>query len=122
MAQLRILYNSVCPVCRKGICYFERRTPVGPSGVIYDDVSASPSDWAARGIELNDVRRKLHAVMPDGQIVKGWPAVAALWQETPGYGWLARLGSLPVLNWGARAGYATAAQFLWWWNRASGRW
>jgi len=122
MAQLRILYNSVCPVCREGICHFERRTPCGPRTVEYVDVSAAPQAFAAQGVSLDDVRRKLHAILPDGRIVRGWPAVSALWREMPGYGWLARLGDLPGLRLLSGTAYAMTAQFLWWWNRASGRW
>jgi len=76
----------------------ERRTPCGPRTVEYVDVSAAPQAFAAQGVSLDDVRRKLHAILPDGRIVRGWPAVSALWREMPGYGWLARLGDLPGLR------------------------
>lgn len=122
MSKLRILYNSVCPVCREGICYFERRTPEGPDTIEYVDVSLAPQAFAAQGVGLDDVRYKLHALLPDGRIVRGWPAVSALWRETPGYGWLARLGDLPVLRVLSGGAYAATAQVLWWWNRLSGRW
>lgn len=122
MAGLKILYNSVCPVCRDGICYFERRTPIGPAGVEYVDVSLTPEAFQSIGVSLDDVRWKLHAVLPDGAVVRGWPAVSALWRVTPGYGWLARLGDLPGLRIVSGAAYSATAQILWMWNRAMGRW
>ncbi|MEM1104931.1 MAG: DCC1-like thiol-disulfide oxidoreductase family protein [Pseudomonadota bacterium] len=119
---MKIIYNSVCPVCREGICYFERRAAAPGSPVDYIDIAADPAAFAARGVGLDDVRRKLHALLPDGSLVKGWPAVSALWRRQPGYAWLARLGDAPGLRWIAGGLYAAAAQILWWWNRASGRW
>ena len=122
MAQLTILYNAVCPVCREGICLFERRTPIAPGGVVYLDVSSDPAPLSANALTLNDVRRKLHAILPDGRLVAGWPAISALWRRTPGWTWLAKLGDVPGLRLLSGAAYASTAQLLWWWNRASGRW
>lgn len=124
---LEILYNSVCPVCREGICYFETRTQSPKTGsagqgVTYVDVSADPKRFRAEGVSLDDVRFKLHARLPDGQIIRGWPAISALWRVTPGYKWLAILGDAPVLNWGARGTNHLAAVVLWQWNKLSGRW
>lgn len=122
MAELTVLYNSVCPVCREGVCWMEKRTPAGPDGVAYFDLSAEPLRFEAQGVALNDVRRKLHAVLPNGDIVKGWPAVSAIWQRSPGLAWLANLGDFPLLRPLSGAAYAVTAQLLWWWNRMSGRW
>lgn len=122
MAELTVLYNAICPVCREGICHFERRTKSGPGGVVYMDVSARPEPLRQYGLNLNDVRRKLHAVTPEGTLLAGWPAISALWQRTPGWQWLARLGDLPGVRIFSGIAYATAAQLLWWWNRACGRW
>lgn len=124
---IQIIYNSVCPVCREGICYFERKTPPmhetsTSASIDYFDLSAEPNAFVGQGVTLDDVRLKLHAALPDGRIVRGWPAVSALWRVVPGYRWLATLGDLPVLNWGARALYHLAAHMLWHWNRISGRW
>ena len=122
MERLTVLYNSVCPVCREGICHFERRTRTGSDLVDYVDVSQTPDRFRDRGISLNDVRLKLHVVLPDGRAVKGWPAVSEIWQRTPGYGWLAWLGNLPGLNLVSRSLYHVTAHLLWRWNRMSGRW
>jgi predicted DCC family thiol-disulfide oxidoreductase YuxK len=122
MAELTVLYNAVCPVCREGICHFERRTKSGPEGVVYVDVSSVPGPLREHDLHLNDVRRKLHVVTPDGALLAGWPAISALWQRTPGWGWLARLGDLPGVRIVSGMTYSATAQLLWWWNRASGRW
>jgi predicted DCC family thiol-disulfide oxidoreductase YuxK len=122
MDPLRVLYNSVCPVCREGICMFERRTKTGPDGVDYIDVSRTPKAFEAEGVSLDDVRFKLHAISADGTMLRGWPAIAALWRRTPGFGWLATLGSLPIIDLFSRASYDITARLLWQWNRLSKRW
>ena len=122
MAKVTVLYNSVCPVCREGVCWMEKRTPTGPTGVAYFDLSQSPKAFSDRGVEINDVRRKLHAILPSGEIVKGWPAVSAIWRESRNLSWLAKVGDIPLLRPLSGLTYATTAQLLWWWNRASGRW
>jgi predicted DCC family thiol-disulfide oxidoreductase YuxK len=122
VSELVVLYNSVCPVCREGICWAEKRTKNGREGVRYVDVSASPAAYEDRGVTLDDVRLKLHAITPDGAVLKGWPAVSALWRRTPGYGWLAKLGDAPGLNALFRALYHGVAHGLWRINRLAGRW
>ncbi len=122
MVPLIVLYNSVCPVCREGICHFERRTRKSSMNVEYVDVSRNPEAYEDIGVTLDAVRLKLHAILPGGILVRGWPAVHAVWQRTPGYRWLARLGDLPGLNLVSRALYHVTAHALWMWNRASKRW
>lgn len=100
----------------------DKRTPKGPNGVVYLDLSQVPHRYEDRGVVLDDVRRKLHAVLPGGELVKGWPAVSAIWRRSPDLARLAKLGDLPVLRVFSGAAYSVAAQVLWWWNRASGRW
>ncbi len=124
MEQLTVLYNGVCPVCRSGVCVFERRSLAARNSaqVRYVDVAANPSALADHSLSLNAVRFKLHAVTADGAVLRGWPAISALWRATHGWGWLARLGDQPGLNLLARAAYHVTAQALWWWNRACKRW
>ncbi|MEM6898750.1 MAG: DCC1-like thiol-disulfide oxidoreductase family protein [Pseudomonadota bacterium] len=121
-APLRVLYNSVCLVCREGICMFERRTRESTDAVKYVDVSADRAAFLAQGITLDDVRFKLHAITPEGEALRGWPAIAALWCVTPGFGWLGYLGSLPGLNLLSAAAYDLTARVLWAVNRAQNRW
>tara|TARA_R100000935_G_C2790058_1_gene145563 strand:- start:374 stop:742 length:369 start_codon:yes stop_codon:yes gene_type:complete len=122
MERLTVLYNSVCPVCRDGICHFERRARTGTDLIDYVDVSRTPERYLNRSISLEDVRLKLHAIEANGQILKGWPAIAEIWRRTPGYGWLAQLGSLPGLSFLSRSLYHVTAHMLWRWNRICGRW
>ncbi|MEM6415760.1 MAG: DCC1-like thiol-disulfide oxidoreductase family protein [Pseudomonadota bacterium] len=120
--KLTILYNSVCPVCREGICSFERRTKANKLGVDYIDISVEPKRFEAIGITLDNVRFKLHALTPNEQVLRGWPAVAALWDVTPGFEALARIGRLPAINPISTALYDATARILWIVNRLQKRW
>lgn len=121
-APIEILYNGVCPVCRAGACDLERRSIAALAGVIFTDVSVAPNALERTGLTLNDVRLKLHAVKPDGTVLRGMPAVALAWSVTPPFRPLGRLAQWPPLSWVAAAAYHVVAHVLWTWNRVCGRW
>jgi predicted DCC family thiol-disulfide oxidoreductase YuxK len=73
-------------------------------------------------VTLNEVRLKLHAIMPDGRVLRGMPAVAGAWSATPPYRLLGRIVRLPVAASLAAAVYHLTAHALWAWNKACGRW
>jgi predicted DCC family thiol-disulfide oxidoreductase YuxK len=119
---IEVLYNGVCPVCRAGACDLERRAAAARAGVIFTDVAAEPRALERAGVSLEDVRLKLHAVRPDGRVLRGMPAVALAWSVTPPFRPLGRLSQLPPLSWVAAAAYHVVAHLLWRWNRQCGRW
>ncbi len=119
---IEILYNGICPVCRAGACDLERRAIATKAGVIFTDVSTDQSALNRAGVTLDAVRLKLHALTPDGRVLRGMPAVALAWSATPPYRLLGRLCRLPVVNWISAGAYHLTAHALWAWNRASGRW
>ena len=117
-----VFYNGVCPVCRAGACDLERRAIAARAGVIFTDVAANPGALARAGVTLDDVRLKLHAIMPDGRVLRGMPAVSQAWSATPPFRPLGRITRIAPISWLAAALYHITAHALWWWNRASGRW
>lgn len=121
-APIEVLYNGVCPVCRAGACDLERRAAAARAGVVFTDVAARPEALERAGVTLDAVRLKLHAVTPEGRVLRGMPAVSLAWSATPPFRPLGRLTRLPPVNWLAAAAYHVAAHALWAWNRACGRW
>ena len=119
---IEVLYNGVCPVCRAGACDQERRAIAAKAGVIFTDVATSSEALDRAGVTLDAVRLKLHAVSPDGRILRGMPAVALAWSATPPFRILGRLCRLPPVSWMAAGVYHVTAHVLWVWNRACGRW
>jgi len=93
---LQVYYDGACPVCRRAMGKVRAR--LGDSGVVYVDISAPGFDAAAYGLERAAVRRALHVRLPDGRVVRGIDAVAALWDRMGARRWLARLVRLPLLH------------------------
>jgi predicted DCC family thiol-disulfide oxidoreductase YuxK len=119
---IEVLYNGVCPVCRAGACDLERRAIAARAGVIFTDIAVHPEALARAGVTLDDVRLKLHALTPDGRLLKGMPAVALAWAATPPLGPLGRFSQRAPFSWLAAGIYHLTAHALWAWNRACGRW
>lgn len=121
-APIEVLYNGVCPVCRAGACDLERRAQAAAAGVIFTDVAAHPEALTRVGVSLDDVRLKLHAITPDGRVLRGMPAVSVAWAATPPFRPLGRLTAIPPISWLAAAIYHITAHLLLHWNRVCGRW
>jgi predicted DCC family thiol-disulfide oxidoreductase YuxK len=68
------------------------------------------------------VRRRLHATEESGRLIVGADVAIAMWQVTPGEGWLSQLFgnrlTLPV----TRFFYDRFADLLFAWNRWKGHW
>lgn len=68
------------------------------------------------------MRRRLHALDGDGRMLTGADVAIAVWRETPGQAWRARLlGNRLVLPL-ARFGYDCFAGLHYAWNRRKGHW
>jgi predicted DCC family thiol-disulfide oxidoreductase YuxK len=124
MAQrpIEVLYNGVCPVCRAGACDLERRVQAARAGVLFTDVAAHPEALVRAGLTLDDVRLKMHALTPDGSVLRGMPAVALAWSVTPPFRPMGRISRIAPFSWVAAGLYHLTAHALWLWNRACGRW
>ena len=96
MEQTRILYNDRCPICRAEIAHYRKRAAAAGAPLSFEDLnSADLGDWA---LTADQAKRRLHAALPDGRIVSGIPAFAAIWAVLPGMGWLARLVQMPGIR------------------------
>jgi len=124
MKTRRVFFNSACPVCRAGVAnQRERMEATGAGrGIEWCDIAADPAALAPRGIAVDDVRRKLYVEDEQGALHIGADAFTALWRETPGRRWMARLLSAPGVSGLARWGYDRFADLLYWWNRRQRRW
>ena len=96
--RLVVWYNTRCPVCDAGIDWQRNRLL---SAVRAGDISfrghqrSSPTRWPAYGASLDDIRRRLHATDEAGRLIVGADVAIAMWQVTPGEGWLASLFGNP---------------------------
>jgi len=86
------------------------------------DIVAEPTVLTGHGIAVDDVRRKLYVEDERGELHVGADAFVALWQQTPGRRWLARLLSVRGVSAVARWTYDRFADALYAWNQRHGRW
>ncbi len=110
----RVLYNADCPVCRFEIDHYAAYSAAKALPIGFDDLNSDAlHEW---GISADDATRRLH-VLKDGALYSGIPAFIVLWQDMPRYRPLARLVSLPGVNWLAVQVYdRILAPLLYRWN------
>jgi predicted DCC family thiol-disulfide oxidoreductase YuxK len=122
VANMKVYYNSACPVCNAGIKGQRGRMESCATTVEWIDVHANPNAVAEIGVERELVRERLHVVDEKGAMHVGADAFGALWIRTPGQHVLGRIVDLPVVKTLARWLYNAFAALLYAWNRACGRW
>jgi predicted DCC family thiol-disulfide oxidoreductase YuxK len=123
-SKLTVWYNTKCPVCNAGIEWQQSRlVRAARAGLIeFRDITLEPDALSRFGVGVEDVRRRLHAVDAEGQLIVGADCAIAIWLRTPGDMWLGRLVGLPVICQIARFGYNRFADLLYAWNRWKGHW
>jgi predicted DCC family thiol-disulfide oxidoreductase YuxK len=121
---LTVWYNTRCPVCDAGINRQKQRLieAIKAGRIEFRDINFEPEALSAFGASLEDIRRRLHATDADGRLLVGADVAIAVWQATPGEGWLANLFgnrlTLPL----TRFAYDRFADLLYAWNRRKGPW
>jgi predicted DCC family thiol-disulfide oxidoreductase YuxK len=124
LPSLTVWYNTKCPVCNTGIDWQRNRLiqAVRQGAIEFRDINAEPDALMRFGADLDDVRRRLHAVDADDRLYVGADCAAAIWLRTPGDAWLGRLIGLPVVRQIARVSYNLFADLLFAWNRWMRHW
>ena len=75
-------YDGACPICVHEMKLYERR---GRGRIILEDVNGDiPAD-----VNRQAALDALHLRLGDGTLLTGWDAFIAIWERTPGMGWLA---------------------------------
>ena len=95
-AELTVLYDGACPLCRREVGMYKGLTPLEP--VAWRDISepnaALPAEAATAGDRAAYLAR-FHVQRADGQVLSGAEAFVALWSALPGWRWLGRVAALP---------------------------
>jgi predicted DCC family thiol-disulfide oxidoreductase YuxK len=122
--RLVIWYNTRCPVCDAGINWQRNRllAAVRSGTLSFKDINEEPEALAAYGASVDDVRRRLHAIDEAGRLIVGANVAVAIWQITPGQGWLASTFGNPVMLPVTRFAYDRFADLLFAWNKWKGHW
>jgi predicted DCC family thiol-disulfide oxidoreductase YuxK len=118
--QIKVLYNSACPICDAGIRAEQQR--MQGCDVRWLDVHTNPDSLKETGLDLEFVRQRLHVIDAKDDPRIGIDAFIALWQAAPSQHWKARLLSLPVIHGLSALAYNVFAWLLYRFNRAIKRW
>ena len=121
---LTVYYNTKCPVCDYGINRQQNKLiALARSGVIvFEDINLQPDALKHFGVEVDDIRRRLHALDGQGQLLVGADVAIAIWRLTPGEGWIATLFGNPIAILFTRFFYDRFADLLYVWNKRNQRW
>src|SRR5438874_12350816 len=65
--------------------------------ISFKDINEQPDALATYGASVDDVRRRLHATDESGRLIVGADVAIAIWNATPGDGWLASLFGNPAV-------------------------
>ena len=84
---LKIFYDASCPVCALEMDHLRCRDGAGRLELV--DMSAPGFDAACHGFSAAELDAAIHAVRPDGSVVRGMP-VLRLAYAAAGLGWLLR--------------------------------
>ena len=107
-AQLTVLYDGACPLCRREIGVYrglQANTPV----CFFDVSNVSDVGKSAPLLPPGTTRAQLmarfHVQRADGELLSGARAFLALWAALPGWRWLAMAGRLPGATWAMERTY-----------------
>ena len=84
--RLKLLYDGDCPFCRREVEWLKAKDKQGH--LAFEDIGAIGFDPARYGLTRDAVTQVLHAVFPDGRVVRGVDAIREAYRAV-GLGWLA---------------------------------
>ena len=95
----KVLFNEECSICNFEIKHYKKR-----SQLQYENSSQKGDKYL----------KALYVEFLDGSEIKGVDAFIYVWSNTEGYGWLAKLVTLPVVFTLAKILYSFLAFVLYW--------
>jgi len=115
--RLQVFYDGGCPVCSREIAFYRARP--GADGFEWVDVQCS-GESLGTGLSREAALARLHVRLPDGTLLSGAAAFAAMWRNMPGFKWLGRWLQLPPFGALAELGYRIFLRVRRAWRRPGG--
>jgi 3-demethoxyubiquinol 3-hydroxylase len=96
--QLVVFFDGGCPLCKREVSIYQKASAGQP--VEWLDVNQRANSLPV-GLSQEQALKELHVLrkFPNGteKLEKGARAFTTLWKHVPGWRWLGRLGSLPIV-------------------------
>ena len=93
--KIKLLYDGACPICRREVQWLRQHDRKGRLAL--EDLSRPNFDPSFYGLTRDEASAALHAVLANGEIVRGIDAVAEAYRAV-GLGWVATMIRLPVAH------------------------
>lgn len=115
---LTLYYDGGCPVCTREIGFYQRCR--GAERINWVNLAACDDAALGSGLSSDAAYARLHARRPDGTLLSGARAFAALWQALPAFRFAGRIAALPGVVHGLEAGYRGFLKLRRLWRRDAG--
>lgn len=83
-----VFYDGGCPVCSREIGHYRKLDTT--EQVQWLDIHADPHAVDGSGVTWEDAMARLHVIDRSGRLRSGADAFTVIWDELPGWRWLAR--------------------------------
>lgn len=75
--KLNIYFDGACPLCSREINHYRKKDSENKLNFI--DISSSSFDAKAEGLDEKEANKYFHVKTPEGELLTGVPAFAAIW-------------------------------------------
>lgn len=93
-APVSVFFDGSCPLCQREVRMYRKIASSVP--IHWIDVSSTLQENTT-GRSCAELMTRFHVRTADGVLLSGARAFIALWLLFPGWRWLGRLGSLPLM-------------------------
>ena len=95
--QIKLLYDGECPLCLREVNFLQRQD-AGRDRVAFVDIAADDySPEANGGVDFETAMGRIHAVLPDGTVIKNVEVFRRVYNIL-GIGWIYAVTKLPVIG------------------------
>ena len=115
MAELTVLYDGGCNLCRASVARVRRMDPRGRIELLDLHDASVPARFPQ--VDLDEAKRLMQAVDPHGRVYSGVDAWARVGLSLPGWKLIAWLFLVPGIHFVAQHSYAWVARNRYRWNR-----
>ena len=118
--EIRVFYNSACPVCDAGIKRQKQKRAIKQTQ--WCDIARNELLPHSKLKNIEYSRKYLHVIDQHDHVHIGIDAFILIWSNTPDEHWKSRVASLPVLHSILKVGYSVFANLLYGVNRLLKNW